>query len=197
MNAVVAFRSPTDKRRTIRPKRTREYLTETEVDALMDAARQNREGKRDSLMILLAFRHGLRASELVDLQWTQVDLNGATLHVNRRKNGKPASHPLTGKELRALRDLKREANTPFVFVSMRGAPFSIRGFQKMIERASADASLEIRAHAHSLRHACGYDMANRGIDTRTIQDYLGHRHISNTVRYTELSSTRFKGVFHD
>lgn len=197
MNTVVAFKSPILKRRTIRPKRTREYLTETEVDALMEAARRNREGRRDATMILLAFRHGLRASELVDLQWTQVDLDGATLHVNRVKNGKPAAHPLTGRELRALRELKRESKSPFVFVSMRGAPFSIRGFQKMIERASEDAKLEIRAHAHSLRHACGYDLANRGVDTRTIQDYLGHKNISNTVRYTELSATRFKGLFHD
>lgn len=96
-----------------------------------------------------------------------------------------------------LRELKRESKSPFVFVSMRGAPFSIRGFQKMIERASAHAGLEIKAHAHSLRHACGYDLANRGHDTRTIQDYLGHRNISNTVRYTELSATRFRGLFHD
>lgn len=197
MNAVVAFRPPPLKRRTIRPKRTREYLTETEVTALMDAARRNREGRRDATMILLTFRHGLRASELVALQWTQIDLDGATIHVNRVKNGKPAAHPLTGRELRALRDLKRENKSPFVFMSMRGAPFSIRGFQKMIERASADAGLEIRAHAHSLRHACGYDMANRGVDTRTIQDYLGHKNISNTVRYTELSATRFRGLFRD
>jgi integrase len=148
-------------------------------------------------MILLAYRHGLRASELVDLRWEQVDFNHAVLHVRRTKNGTPATHPLTGKELRPLRDLKRESRSTFVFVSMRGSPFSVSGFRRMVERACQDAGLGIKAHPHMLRHACGYALANKGTDTRTIQAYLGHRNISNTVRYTELSATRFKGLFHD
>ena len=201
MNTVVAFKAPTLEKRTIetsrRKRRARRYLTETEVTALMDAARRNREGKRDATMILMAFRHGLRASELVDLQWDQVDFNGAVLHVRRMKNGTPATHPLTGKELRALRDLKRESQSPFVFISMRNAPFSVSGFRRMIERACQDVGLNIKARPHMLRHACGYELANKGTDTRTIQAYLGHQNISNTVRYTELSATRFKGLFHD
>jgi integrase len=205
MNAVVAFKAPTLEKRTIKvvrrlknaKLRSREHLTEAEVEALMNAARQNREGKRDATMILIAFRHGLRASELVDLRWDQIDFNHAVLHVRRVKNGTPATHPLTGKELRTLRDLKRESQSPFVFVSMRDAPFSVSGFRRMIERACHDAKLGIKAHPHMLRHGCGYVLANKGTDTRTIQAYLGHRNISNTVRYTELSATRFKGLFHD
>jgi integrase len=205
MNSVVVFKVPALKKRTIRtPRRrknaklrSREHLTEAEVATLMDAARQNRGGKRDALMILLAYRHGLRASELVDLRWEQVDFNHAVLHVRRTKNGTPATHPLTGKELRPLRDLKRESRSTFVFVSMRGSPFSVSGFRRMVERACQDAGLGIKAHPHMLRHACGYALANKGTDTRTIQAYLGHRNISNTVRYTELSATRFKGLFHD
>jgi type 1 fimbriae regulatory protein FimB/type 1 fimbriae regulatory protein FimE len=165
----------------------------------MEAARKNREGHRDALMILMAYRHGLRASELVDLQWSQIDFNGAIIHVRRVKNGNPATHPLTGKELRGLRRLEREApKSAFVFVSMRGTPFTVSGFRRMLERAAIDAGMEaLKVHPHMLRHAAGYQLANTGTDTRTIQAYLGHRNIANTVRYTELSASRFKGLFRD
>jgi integrase len=181
-----------------RELRTREHLTPSEVERLIEAAKDNRQGHRDATMILLAYRHGLRASELVDLRWDQVGLVEGVLHVRRVKNGTPATHPLTGKELRALRKLERASGgSPFVFVSERGAPFSVSGFRRMVERASLDAGLEIKAHPHMLRHACGYALANQGTDTRTLQAYLGHRNISNTVRYSELASGRFKGLWRD
>ena len=85
------------------PFRTREYLTEAEIEKLLVAAKSNRWGHRDVLMILLAYRHGLRASELVGLRWEQVDFKGSRIHVRRVKNSDDATHPLTGKELRALR----------------------------------------------------------------------------------------------
>ena len=185
-------------RRSNRELRTREHLTPTEVERLIEAAKANRQGHRDATMILLAYRHGLRASELVDLRWDQVDFNQAVLHVRRVKNGTPATHPLTGRQLRALRKLQREApESPFVFVSERGAPFSVSGFRRMIERATEAADLGIKAHPHMLRHACGYALANQGTDTRTLQAYLGHRNISNTVRYTELAPNRFRGLWKD
>jgi integrase len=136
-------------------------------------------------MVLLAYRHGLRASELVDLRWEQVDLSHAVLHVRRVKAGTPSTHPLTGRELRALRRLQREApSSPFVFLSERGAPFSTAGFARMMERASDVAGLGIKAHPHMLRHACGFKLANDGVDTRALQAYLGHKNIQHTVRYT-------------
>jgi type 1 fimbriae regulatory protein FimB/type 1 fimbriae regulatory protein FimE len=106
--------------------RSREHLTASEVEKLIEAVKGNRRGHRDATAVLLAFRHGLRASELIDLRWEQVDLSNAILHVRRLKNGTPATHPLTGKELRALRRLQREQEikSPFVFISERGAPFS-------------------------------------------------------------------------
>ena len=179
--------------------RTREYLTEREVNKLIEAAKDNRWGQRDSTMILLAFRHGLRVSELVDLRWEQIDLQNAVLHVRRVKTGTPATHPLTGVELRALRKLQRdqEPKSPFVFVSERRVPFTSRGFQTLVERAGKKAKLEFKAHPHMLRHACGYKLANDGVDTRTIQNYLGHKSIQHTVRYTELSPQRFKSLFRD
>jgi integrase len=143
-------------------------------------------------------RHGLRASELLDLRWEQVDLSHAVLHVRRVKAGTPSTHPLTGRELRALRRLQREAPTsPFVFLSERGAPFSTAGFARMMERAAGTAGLEIKAHPHMLRHACGFKLANDGVDTRALQAYLGHKNIQHTVRYTELAPTRFKNFWRD
>ena len=149
-------------------------------------------------MVLLAYRHGLRASELCDLRWDQVDFNRAVLHVRRVKQGTPATHPLTGLEMRALRKLQRESEaSPFVFVSERGAPFSTAGFARMLERAAETARLEIKAYPHMLRHACGFKLANDGVDTRALQAYLGHKSIQHTVRYTELEPTRFKGFWRD
>ncbi len=159
----------------------------------MAAARQNRCGHRDATMILVVFRHGLRASEAVDLRWDQVDFNRAVLHVRRVKQGTPGVHPLSGSELRALRRLQRESEaSPFVFLSERRTPFTTAGFARMIERAANAAGLKLKVHPHMLRHACGFALANAGHDTRALQAYLGHRNIQHTVRYTELVSSRFK-----
>src|SRR5450631_1287763 len=130
-NASLRLVTPATEKRTVMPRRaknsdlrTREYLTEQEIERLMAAARQNRYGHRDATMILIGFRHGLRASEAVDLRWDQVDFNRAVLHVRRSKRGTPSVHPLTGSEMRALRRLHREGEaSPFVFVSERDAPF--------------------------------------------------------------------------
>ena len=112
--------------------RSREHLTEREVERLIEAVKGNRWRHRDAIMVLVTFRHGLRASELVDLSWDQVDLEHALLHVRRVKNGSPATHPLTGKELRALRRLEREQDlkSPFVFTSERGTPFTTVAFRR-------------------------------------------------------------------
>lgn len=177
--------------------RTREYLTDDEVQNLIDVAKANRYGHRDATMILLAYRHGFRASELTDLRWDQIEFSSATLHVRRVKHGTPSTHPLLGDELRALRKLQREQQpkSPFVFTSERGTPFTTAGFARMIERTGVIARLGFKAHPHMLRHACGYSLANKGHDTRAVQAYLGHKNIQHTVRYTELSPTRFKNFW--
>jgi integrase len=197
--------APATENRTVAPRRpkngdirTREHLTIDEIERLIEAASDDRYGHRDALMMLLAFRHGLRAAEVCDLRWEQVDFKTASLHVRRLKNGTPSTHPLTGRELRALRRHQRESEkSPFVFVSERGAPLSAPGFSRMVERAAFAARLGIKAHAHMLRHACGYKLANDGHDTRSLQAYLGHRNIQNTTRYTALASDRFKGFWKD
>ena len=162
---------------------------------LIEAAKTNRWGHRDSTMILVAFRHGLRASELCELQWSDVEFESGNLHLRRVKGGTTSTHPLLGDELRALRVLKREAISPFVFVSERGAPFSTSGLAKLIQRAGIAARMPFPVHPHMLRHACGFMLANRGTDTRTLQAYLGHRSIQSTVRYTELAPGRFKNLW--
>jgi integrase len=189
-----ANRTVTPKRVPNRDLRTREYLTPDEVDRLMTAVKYNRWGHRDATMVLVGYRHGLRAAELVDLRWDQMDFKTATLHVRRVKQGTPSAHPILGDELRALRRLQREQEprSPFVFTSERGAPFTTAGFARMIERAGVGAKLGFKAHPHMLRHACGFALANKGHDTRALQAYLGHKNIQHTVRYTELSPTRFK-----
>jgi integrase len=198
VTATTVLRTVTARRPKNAELRTREHLTPDEVEGLIVAAKGNRHGHRDALMVLLAFRHGLRAAEVADLRWEQVDFKTATLHVRRVKNGAPATHPLTGRELRELRRHKREsAQSPFVFVSERGAPLSAPGFSRMIERAAIAAKLGIKAHAHMLRHATGYKLANDGHDTRSLQAYLGHRNIQNTTRYTALAPDRFKGFWRD
>jgi len=148
-------------------------------------------------MILVAYRHGLRASELVDLWWDQIDFNAANLHVRRVKKGTPATHPILGDELRKLRLLQREQapKSPFVFTSERGSPFTTAGFARLVERAGQAAGFKFKAHPHMLRHACGFALANKGHDTRALQAYLGHKNIQHTVRYTELSPDRFKNFW--
>jgi integrase len=148
--------SPATVNRTVGPLRrpnaelrTREYLTAAEVEALIEAAKGNRHGHRDATMVLLAFRHGLRVAELVALEWSQVDFTTGTLAVRRVKKGTPATHPLRGDEMRALRRLQREsAASPFVFTSERGAPFATAGFAKLVERAGEAAGFAFKAHPH-------------------------------------------------
>lgn len=160
--------TPTEVFRTVVPirrpnvhLRTREHLTPGEVDALIEAAKANRYGHRDATMILVAFRHGLRAAEVCDMRWDQMSFDGAVLHVRRVKGGTASTHPLLGDELRALRRLQRESPpSPFAFVSERGTPFTTAGFARMIERTAVGAGLELKAHPHMLRHACGYALAN-------------------------------------
>lgn len=178
--------------------RRREHLTEAEVEKLVVAAKANRYGHRDATMVLVAYRHGLRASEVCNLRWDQIDFTSATLHVHRVKNGKPSTHPVRGDELRALRKLHREApKSPFVFMTERGGPFTTDGFNWLAKRAGQKARFPFQVHAHMLRHATGYRLAGDGHDTRAIQDYLGHKNIQHTVRYTELSPTRFKDFWQD
>ena len=120
-NARLRKRAPTSVNVTV-GRRGREYLTEREIERLIEAAKQNRFGQRDATAILVAYRHGLRASEVVALRWDDIDLTSGRLHVRRAKGGDASVHPISGRESRALRRLLREAPTsPYVFTARRGA----------------------------------------------------------------------------
>jgi type 1 fimbriae regulatory protein FimB/type 1 fimbriae regulatory protein FimE len=172
--------------------RSREYLTPDEIDALQRAAAiTGRHGHRDATLILLAYRHGFRV-------WDQFDLRAGTLHVNRLKNGRSSAHPLRGSELRALRRLRRNYDaSPYVFTTELRGPMTDSAVRKIVARARNEARLPFAVHPHMLRHACGYRLANDGHDTRAIQQYLGHKNITHTVRYTELAPQRFATFWKD
>jgi type 1 fimbriae regulatory protein FimE len=180
-------------------RRTREYLTPAEVEKLLQASSKvGRHGARDRTLILLAYRHALRVSELVALRWEQIDLKAGLAHVTRLKRGIPSTQPIRGPELRALRELRRDyPDSPYLFVTERGGPMTPATARKLIARAGELAKLPFPIHPHMLRHSAGYKLANEGHDTRSIQQYLGHRNITHTVRYTELSPERFKNFWKD
>jgi type 1 fimbriae regulatory protein FimB/type 1 fimbriae regulatory protein FimE len=172
----------------------RTYLTANEVGSLIDGALLcGRYGRRDALIIMMLYRHGLRTQELVDLRWDNVHFDRALLLVERCKNGDDSSQPIKGDELRFLRNLKASAKSVFVFETERGGQMTTRNVRHVIARAAKATNIEINVHAHMLRHACGYNLANQGTDTRAIQGYLGHKNIKHTVIYTKLAENRFKG----
>jgi type 1 fimbriae regulatory protein FimB/type 1 fimbriae regulatory protein FimE len=179
--------------------RTREHLTSAEVELLRRAAsRLGRNGHRDQLMILMSFRHAWRCAETVTAKWEQIDWQRRTIHINRKKHGKPSTHPLTRTELAGLRKLPGYPECKgTIFTSERRAPMSERAFHHVVARAGKEAGLNFAVHPHMFRHACGFELANQGRDTRAIQDYLGHSNIQHTVRYTELAAGRFEGFFED
>jgi type 1 fimbriae regulatory protein FimB/type 1 fimbriae regulatory protein FimE len=197
--STIVNRTVTPRRPRNADLREREYLTPKEVDRLQDAARKySRYGHRDATAILIAYRHGLRASELCGLTWNMIELDSGRIHVRRAKNGVDSTHPLTGKEIRALRQLRREnLQSRYVFNTERGGPVTRDWLLKMVRRTRELAKLAFPIHPHMLRHGCGFKLANDGVDTRALQHFLGHRNIMHTVRYTELRSDRFDGFWKD
>jgi type 1 fimbriae regulatory protein FimE len=186
-----------------RPKnealRSREYLLPDEVEKLLGAAKKmGRYGQRNYTLLLMMYRHGLRVSEVIALRWSQVDLKEGQLHVRRLKNGKPSVQRLAGTELRSLRQLLRDfPDSPHLFVSERGGPLTDHAVRKLVSRVGEAAGFDFPVHPHMFRHATGYYLASKGHDTRAIQDYLGHRNIHHTVRYTELAPGRFDDFWTD
>jgi type 1 fimbriae regulatory protein FimB/type 1 fimbriae regulatory protein FimE len=179
--------------------RPRKHLEPSEVAALLKAAHKSgRYRLRDEVAVMLAYRHGLRATELVSLQWAQIDLRGATIVIPRAKGGFETHHPLRSIELRLLGKLRREnPEAPYVLMTERGTPWTTSNFRKVLQRLATAAKLPISVNPHALRHACGYKLAADGHDTRALSHYLGHRSLQSTERYTAQSKARFKDFFRD
>lgn len=176
------------------------FLTESELDAFFAAAKRTRNGVRDYCMSLMAFRHGLRVSELIDIRLSEVDFDTARVYVRRIKNGTSTHQPIEGDELRALRAWLRDravmpgAHSDYLFLSERGA-FTRQAFNYLCRVIGEKADMQIAVTPHMFRHSCGYALANKGIDTRLIQDFLGHRNIQHTVGYTKTNARRFEGLW--
>ena len=178
----------------------RKHLVFAEVEKLLDAAKGSRNAARDRCLPLLMFRHGLRVSEACGLQLSQVDVGSRVLHVHRLKDGLSTTHPLRGDEIRAIKAwladrVRMQPDTDTFFVSERRSPLSHKTAWVMIRDYGRLAGLPVDAHPHMLRHACGYALADQGANTRLIQDYLGHRNIQHTVRYTATNPARFERLW--
>lgn len=180
-------------------RRKREHLTPDEVDRLIKTAKTAcRYGDRDSCLIMMMYRHGLRVSEVINMTWDQLDLERNFMHVHRMKRGTDSTHPLSSSEIRLLRKLQKQ-NIGFqhVFISERKTQLTDSSVRKMVAVVGQKADFPFPIHPHMLRHATGFKLANDGQDTRAIQLYLGHKNIQHTVRYTELAADRFKGFWKD
>lgn len=180
----------------------RKYLTQSEIGRMMASTLTTKNGARDRCLIMLCFHHGFRISEILRLQISDIVLDEGYIDIRRLKNGFSTVHPLLPAGREALQMWMRERETwkvgedcSEVFISRRGTVMSRQQAYRIIRQSGEDAGLAVNTYPHMLRHACGYALADRGVDTRLIQDYLGHRNIRHTVRYTASNAGRFKGLW--
>lgn len=179
----------------------RKYLTQNEVERLLACAKEGAQGERNYCLVYMSFLHGFRVSEACRLRLSDLDLQEGCLYIRRLKQGFSTTHPLLGDEVRAIkrwlkvRATMAGAESDWLFLSVRGGPLTRQRVYQLIQRLGEKAGISVCSHPHMLRHACGFALADRGVDTRLIQDYLGHRNIRHTVRYTASNAGRFDGVW--
>jgi type 1 fimbriae regulatory protein FimB/type 1 fimbriae regulatory protein FimE len=179
--------------------RRKNYLSEKEVDRLIAAAKKRgRYPVRDGLLILMAYRHGLRISEALKLNVSDLDLERHRVWIERSKGSLSTEHPIAGDELRAIKkylaDRERKSAAPQLFITERGTPMSRQNAYDLISKAGEAAGLG-HVHPHMLRHSCGYHMASEGVDFRTAQDFLGHSDPKHTAAYMRINASRFNSVW--
>lgn len=177
-------------------EKIKNYLSEKEVNLILNATKTMQEGIRNYLIILMMYRHGLRVSEAINLKISNINLAQSRIWINRLKNGLSVEHPIAGDELRAIkRYLKtREDMLPWLFTSNRNQPLTRQSINAITLKSSQKAGLE-KVNPHMLRHSCGFYLANKGYDLRLIQDYLGHRDPKHTTIYTRVASHRFQNLW--
>lgn len=163
---------------------------------LLEASKRTRYPKRNYLLLLMMYRHGLRVSEAIGLKISDVNLKESRVWVNRLKKGLSVEHPIEGDELRAIKRYlaSRSDNLPWLFVNERGTPLTRQAVFYIVAAVAEKAGLQ-NVHPHTLRHSCGFYLANKGYDLRLIQDYLGHRDPKHTAQYTRVASRRFEKLW--
>jgi site-specific recombinase XerD len=205
VSQVIELRRSAKIKKSPRPKgvkykdlRAKEHLTHDEVMRLIKAAESvGRNGHRDGTMILMAYAHGMRASEICDLKWHQMDLSGRNpmIKILRVKGSVDSDHHLDGDEVRRLRKLDRShQNSQYVFITETGNPLSIQGFWTIVRRAGKVAGFQFPIHPHMLRHSCGHRLVTDGVHLRMIQEWMGHKDVQNTEHYTKLGEDRFRSI---
>ncbi|CAI2493367.1 Tyrosine recombinase XerC [Serratia fonticola] len=179
----------------------RKHLTQSEVERLLNCAKKSKNPQRDYCLVYMSFIHGFRVSEVCRLRLSDMDLRAKSLYIRRMKNGFSTNHPLLNNEIKAIRawlkirKTKPGAESDWLFLSRQGGQLSRQRVYQLISGFGVQANIPVVSHPHMLRHACGFALADRGIDTRLIQDYLGHRNIRHTVSYTASNAERFEGVW--
>jgi type 1 fimbriae regulatory protein FimB/type 1 fimbriae regulatory protein FimE len=183
-------------RKKNRDYRSREHLTPQEVHRLIEAAgERGRHRLRDRALLLLMFRHGLRAGEACLLKWDAVMVDERSISITRLKGSESGVHRLQPDELEVLQRLREQyPGNYYLFVGERGEKLTTGAIAKIIQRAGELANLPLPVHPHMLRHSCGYYLAEQGLPTRDIQEYLGHKNIQHTVRYTAANPARFDRI---
>lgn len=179
----------------------RKHLTQFEVERLLACAKESKNPERDYCLVYMSFIHGFRVSEACQLRLSDIDLRAKSLYIRRMKNGFSTNHPLLRNEIKAIcawlkiRKAKPGTESDWLFLSRQGRQLSRQRVYQLINGFGIHANIPVASHPHMLRHACGFALADRGIDTRLIQDYLGHRNIRHTVSYTASNAERFEGVW--
>lgn len=176
------------------------FLTDAEMKKFLLASRKGRHGVRDYCLMLMAYRHGLRVSELIDIRLKDLDLETGRIYVRRLKGSLSTHQPIDGDELRSIRAWLRErekypnANSSYLFLSERG-PIMWQTINYLTEQITERAKFNFKVNPQMLRHLTGYYLVNKGYETRLIQDYLGHKNITHTVRYTRTAAHRFENLW--
>lgn len=182
--------------------KTRRYITQGEWNTLMRSIPDTKESVRDRCILTMMYIHGLRVSELANIQLSCLSLESNEIYIRRIKNGFSTTHPIQNEEkvlllrwLKLRQEKLGEKTSPWLFISARRQRISRQQVYTLVREYGGIADLPVRLHPHVLRHSCGYALANQGLDTRLIQDYLGHRNIRHTVHYTASNCKRFSRVW--
>jgi len=182
------------KNKEIRP---REFLTEEEVLSLLKACKETRYPLRNQALIWTAYAHALRPTEACELRWGHIMFDSNQIAITRLKNGRDCLHPLWGREIRLLKKLRKErvSNSPFCFITERGEVMSVKAFQDLLDRLGKIAGIPFKIHPHMLRHSLPTKLSSEGVNTATLQAFVGHASIANTARYIHMSAAPFQGFF--